>query len=89
MSEQGYPGFNCFSQETVAGEPERIRGPMDDEERATYASDIKIAERYMAENPGVEIVLPTITLADQLTLHRGKWTTRSPWCAADQDTEYR
>lgn len=26
----------------------------------------------MAENPGVEIVLPTITLNDQITLHRGK-----------------
>ena len=44
---------------------------MDDEERTTYASDIQIAERYMAENPGVEIVLPTITIADRLTLYRG------------------
>lgn len=44
---------------------------MNDEERATYASDLKIAERYMAENPGVEIVLPTITLTDRLTLYRG------------------
>jgi cyclase len=44
---------------------------LDEEERATYASDIRIAERYMAENPAAEIVLPTITLQDRLTLHRG------------------
>ncbi len=45
---------------------------MNEEERATYESDIKIAGRYMAENPGVEIVLPTITFNDRLTLYSGK-----------------
>lgn len=71
MSEQGYPGFIAFLKKQLQENQSVFGGPMDDEERATYASDIKIAERYMAENPGVEIVLPTITLADRLTLHRG------------------
>lgn len=71
MSEQGYPGFITFLKKQLQENQSVFGGPMDDEERATYASDIKIAERYMAENPGVEIVLPTITLTDRLTLHRG------------------
>jgi len=71
MSEQGYPGFTAFLKKQLQENLSVFGGPMDDEERATYASDIKIAERYMAENPGVEIVLPTITLTDRLTLHRG------------------
>ena len=71
MSEQGYPGFIAFLKKQLQENQSVFGGTMDDEERATYASDIKIAERYMAENPGVEIVLPTITLADRLTLHRG------------------
>ncbi|HKB65390.1 MAG TPA: MBL fold metallo-hydrolase [Pyrinomonadaceae bacterium] len=71
MSEQGYPGFIAFLKKQLQDNQSVLGGLMDDEERATYASDIKIAERYMAENPGVEIVLPTITLTDRLTLHRG------------------
>lgn len=70
MSEQGYPGFIAFLKKHLQENQSVFGGPMDDEERATYASDIKIAERYMAENPGVEIVLPSITLEDRLTLHR-------------------
>jgi glyoxylase-like metal-dependent hydrolase (beta-lactamase superfamily II) len=71
MSEQGYPGFIAFLKQQLQENKSLSGGPMDDEERATTASDIKIAERYMAENPGVEIVLPTITLESRLTLHRG------------------
>ena len=71
MSDQGYPGFIAFLKKQLQENQSVFGGPMDDEERVTYASDIKIAERYMAENPGVEIVLPTITLTDRLTLHRG------------------
>src|SRR6185436_3213592 len=71
MSEQGYPGFIAFLKQQLQENKSLFGGPMDDEERTTYASDIKIAERYMAENPGVEIVLPTITLEDRFTLHRG------------------
>jgi cyclase len=69
MSEQGYPGFISALQSRLRKNESVFGGPMDEEERATYASDIKIAERYMAQNPGVDIVLPTITLTERLTLH--------------------
>jgi glyoxylase-like metal-dependent hydrolase (beta-lactamase superfamily II) len=72
MSEQGYPGFIAFLKDQVQSNKSVFGGPLDDEEKTTLASDIKIAERYMAENPGVEIVLPTITLDNRLTLHRGQ-----------------
>ena len=74
MSEQGYPGFIAALQSRLRKDESVFGGPMDEEERATYASDIRIAERYMAENPGVEIVLPTITLTDRVTLHGGSRT---------------
>jgi glyoxylase-like metal-dependent hydrolase (beta-lactamase superfamily II) len=72
MSEQGYPGFIAALKNRLAKNESVFGGPMDEEEQATYQSDIKIAERYMAENPGVEIVLPTITFNDRITLHSGK-----------------
>lgn len=72
MSEQGYPGFIAFLKEQLQSNKSAFGGPLDDEEKTTLASDIKIAERYMAENPAVEIVLPTITLDNRLTLHRGQ-----------------
>src|SRR6185295_5309446 len=72
MSEQGYPGFIAALKNRLAKNESVFGGPMDEEERATYQSDIKIAEAYLAENPGVEIVLPTITFNDRITLHAGK-----------------
>jgi len=71
MSERGYPGFIAAIKNRLEKNESVFGGPMDEEERATYASDIRIAEQYMAENPKAEIVLPTITLEDRLTLHRG------------------
>lgn len=41
-----------------------------DEERAGYASDIRLISRYLADAPSFEIVLPTIAVSDRLTLHR-------------------
>ncbi len=71
MSEQGYPGFIAALKRRLQKNESVFGGSMDDEERATYAGDIKIAEGYMAENPSAEIVLPTITLEDRLIFHRG------------------
>lgn len=71
MSPQGYPGFISFLRSTL----DKGKGPsgsdLTTEERTTLASDLRIAESYMAQNPGVEIVLPTMTLEDTLTLYRG------------------
>ncbi len=74
MSEGGYPGFIAALKSRLEKNESVFGGPMNDEERATYASDIRIAERYMAENPRAEIVLPTTTIEDRLTLHRGRRT---------------
>lgn len=74
MAPEGYPGFISFLRQSLEKGQGPGGAPLTDEERTTLASDLKIAERYMAENPGVEIVLPTITLEDRLTIHRGERT---------------
>lgn len=74
MAPDGYPGFINFLKSRLEKNLGLGGQPMSAEERATYASDLKIAESYMAENPGVEIVLPTITLEERLTLYRGERT---------------
>lgn len=71
MSKQGYPGFIAVLKDRLAKRQSVFGGPMDEEEIATYASDIKIAERYMAENPRAQVILPTITLENRFTLYRG------------------
>ena len=55
MSEQGYPGFIAFLKKQLQENQSVFGGPMGDEERATYASDIKIASDTWHENPGVEM----------------------------------
>ncbi|MDX2221044.1 MAG: MBL fold metallo-hydrolase [Burkholderiales bacterium] len=39
--------------------------------RASYESDIRLVERYLAETPKVDIVGPTLTFEDKLILQRG------------------
>jgi cyclase len=45
--------------------------PLAPETRASYESDIRLVERYLAETPGVDVVLPTMTFEERLTLRRG------------------
>jgi glyoxylase-like metal-dependent hydrolase (beta-lactamase superfamily II) len=71
MSPQGYPAFISFLRQTLETGQRSNGTPLSEEEKTTLAIDLKIAERYMAENPSVEIVLPTMTLDDRLTLYRG------------------
>jgi glyoxylase-like metal-dependent hydrolase (beta-lactamase superfamily II) len=71
MSPQGYPGFIVALRRRLEQNQSVFGGPMDEEERATYASDIQIAERYMAEDPAAQVILPTVTLEEGLQLHRG------------------
>jgi cyclase len=47
-------------------------GPLSGEERESHRSDIGLADRYIAESPGVPIVSPTVTIQDRLTLYRGR-----------------
>jgi cyclase len=74
MSAQGYPGFISALKNRLRKNESVFGGPMNAEERATYAGDARIAERYMAENPNVEIILPTITFTDRIMLDDGSRT---------------
>ena len=71
MSPGGYPGFIAALKRRLEKNESVTGGPLDEEERAVIASDIKIGERYMAENPSAAVVLPTVTLRERLTLYRG------------------
>jgi cyclase len=74
MSDQGYPAFINALRSRLARNESVFGGPMDDEERSTYGSGIEVAEQYMSENRGVEIVLPTTAVQDRLSLKRGART---------------
>ncbi|HEX8137413.1 MAG TPA: MBL fold metallo-hydrolase [Pyrinomonadaceae bacterium] len=74
MSEQGYPGFIASLRSQLEKGESLYGGPMNEEERAAFAAAIQMAERYMAENPAAQVVLPTLTVEDRLTLHRGTRT---------------
>lgn len=71
MSPGGYPGFINALKRRLEKNESVFGGPLDEEERAALTSDIRIGERYMAENPMATVVLPTVTLRERLTLHRG------------------
>lgn len=49
-------------------------GPLTEEERESYESDLRLVDRYVAENKGIEDVLPTETFTDRVTFHRGART---------------
>ena len=73
-------------QQMIAGAPEfaaRMQAQMDagknlrdepisDEERASYASDIRLVRHYMEVVPGTPTVLPDIDVNDELILTRGR-----------------
>lgn len=71
MSPGGYPGFIDALKRRLEKNQSVFGGPLDEEEKAALTSDIKIGERYMAENPTAPVVLPTVTLRERLTLYRG------------------
>lgn len=47
-------------------------GLLTDEERVSYQSDADAADRYFAEAPSFQIVMPTVVVTDRLTLTRGR-----------------
>ncbi|HSF41994.1 MAG TPA: MBL fold metallo-hydrolase [Thermoanaerobaculia bacterium] len=46
-------------------------GELTAEERASYESDIRLAELAVREGPGIPLTLPTIAIEERLTLYRG------------------
>ncbi|HEU4595898.1 MAG TPA: MBL fold metallo-hydrolase [Pyrinomonadaceae bacterium] len=41
------------------------------EERTSYESDVRLVEHVLGEAAGTQLTLPTVTLRERLTLHRG------------------
>jgi glyoxylase-like metal-dependent hydrolase (beta-lactamase superfamily II) len=48
--------------------------PLTNEERASYESDVRLVDQYLARVPKTEYLLPTVAVRDRLTLRRGKRT---------------
>ncbi|HQR35628.1 MAG TPA: MBL fold metallo-hydrolase [Blastocatellia bacterium] len=60
---------------SVVAENKSLAGtPITEEERVNYLGDAAWLDRALAEAPEVRIILPTLTIEDRLTLHRGKRT---------------
>ncbi len=68
---EGAPTFATQEKEMLAKNKSFAGGELTEEERAGYASDARLVDRYMAEVPGAEIILPDIAVDDRLTLYRG------------------
>ena len=68
---QGTPSALQDLKDSLAKNQSITGAPISAEERESYASDIKLVELALAEAPGTRLTLPTITLEDRLTLHRG------------------
>jgi cyclase len=71
---EGAPKFAAQLRSLVEKGRNLSGEPLTAEERASYESDVRLVDRYVAVVPGAEIVLPTVTFEDRLTLHRGSRT---------------
>src|SRR5262245_12992903 len=62
-------------RDTIKGLMEKNKnlsgGDLTQEERASYESDIRLVDLVLSEGAQAQTVLPTITVEDRLTLHRG------------------
>lgn len=67
----GAPQFAAQMQSQMDQGKNLRNEPIDDEERASYASDIALVAHYMKVVPGAPIVLPDIAVQDRLALRRG------------------
>jgi cyclase len=68
---EGAPGFMAYIRSQVDQGKSLTGDPITEEERASYESDGRLVDRYMAEVPNSEVVLPTIAVEECLTLYRG------------------
>jgi len=71
---EGAPGFAADERKALAENRSLAGGEITPDERAGYASDVRLVDRYMAEVPKAEILLPDIAVEDRLTLRRGSRT---------------
>lgn len=71
---EGAPKFVESLKKKVAEGKSPAGGELTDEERRGYESDFALVDRYMREVPNAPLLLPTLTVEDGLTLHRGART---------------
>lgn len=68
---EGAPGFLTELKSSLAKNKSLLGGDLTAEERASLDSDIRLAELVLSEGAAAQTVLPSITVNDRLTLHRG------------------
>jgi glyoxylase-like metal-dependent hydrolase (beta-lactamase superfamily II) len=68
---KGGPGLAKMLRTQLEKNESLAGGELTAEERAGYAETVRLVERYGNEAPNFEIILPTLTVADKLTLQRG------------------
>ena len=68
---EGAPQFAAQIQAQMDKGKNLREEPINDEERASYASDIRLVKHYMEVVPGTDTVLPDIDVNEGLTLIRG------------------
>ncbi len=66
------PGFAAFLRKTVEKGENLAGNKLTEEERLGYLSDASLVESYLAESKDFEIVLPTRTVKDKMTIDDGK-----------------
>jgi glyoxylase-like metal-dependent hydrolase (beta-lactamase superfamily II) len=69
---EGAPQFAAQMQAQMDKGKDLQGQPISDEQRASYASDIRLVEHYMEVVPGTETVLPDIDVNEGLTLVSGQ-----------------
>ncbi|MET0553547.1 MAG: MBL fold metallo-hydrolase [Vicinamibacteria bacterium] len=65
------PGFAKLLRKLVADGKSLGGGAITDEERAAYASDASLVERYSADAPALQVVFPDVAVDGTLVLERG------------------
>jgi glyoxylase-like metal-dependent hydrolase (beta-lactamase superfamily II) len=68
---EGAPGFLAELKGFLAKNKSPLGGDLTAEERASIESGNRLVELVLSEGATAQTVLPTITVADRLTLHRG------------------
>lgn len=66
------PQFAALLRRLLSEKKSLNGGALTEEERESYESDLKLVDRYVAENKGIEDVLPTETFTDRVTFYRGE-----------------
>jgi glyoxylase-like metal-dependent hydrolase (beta-lactamase superfamily II) len=68
---EGAAGFLKDLKGLLAENKSLLGGEMTAEERASLSSDIRLVELVLSEGAQAQTILPTITVENRLTLHRG------------------